>query len=67
MKVNNLVVVISEGLDSPVLQILAVLYNGFSAANQEPRLLGTVENKVRLFQVLACYSTSNTGTGSVGY
>jgi hypothetical protein len=27
-------------------QILAILYDGFKAAEQEPRLLGTVENQV---------------------
>ncbi|ESK87350.1 formate dehydrogenase, partial [Moniliophthora roreri MCA 2997] len=31
------------------MKVLAILYNGFKAAQQEPRLLGTVENK-------ACYS-----------
>ena len=28
------------------MKVLAILYNGFKAAQQEPRLLGTVENKV---------------------
>jgi formate dehydrogenase len=28
------------------MKVLAILYNGFAAAEQEPRLLGTVENKL---------------------
>jgi hypothetical protein len=28
-------------------QVLAILYDGHAAAEQEPRLLGTTENKVR--------------------
>lgn len=27
-------------------QVLAILYNGYQAAVEEPRLLGTVENQV---------------------
>lgn len=34
------------------LKIIAILYKGGDAAKQEPRLLGTVENEVRL--VLSC-------------
>ncbi|KAF5368004.1 hypothetical protein D9758_004393 [Tetrapyrgos nigripes] len=30
------------------MKVLAILYNGFKAAQQEPRLLGTVENKLGL-------------------
>lgn len=33
-------------LEHDVCQILAVLYRGGEAARQEPRLLGTIENKV---------------------
>jgi hypothetical protein len=32
-------------------QVLAILYDGFEAAEQEPRLLGTVENKVSHIRV----------------
>lgn len=31
------------------MKIIAILYKGGEAANQEPRLLGTVENEVRFF------------------
>jgi len=33
-------------LQPDVCQILAVLYRGGEAAKKEPRLLGTIENKV---------------------
>jgi hypothetical protein len=33
---------------SELHQVLAVLYQGFDAAKEEPRLLGTVENEVSL-------------------
>jgi hypothetical protein len=36
-------------------QVLAILYQGFQAAKEEPRLLGTVENEVRL---LSCSAAS---------
>ncbi|KIY70134.1 NAD-dependent formate dehydrogenase [Cylindrobasidium torrendii FP15055 ss-10] len=35
------------------MKVLAVLYNGFKAAKQEPRLLGTVENKLGLSEWLS--------------
>ncbi|THU82509.1 NAD-dependent formate dehydrogenase [Dendrothele bispora CBS 962.96] len=35
------------------MKVLAILYNGFKAAQQEPRLLGTVENKLGLDKWLA--------------
>ncbi|KAF5375752.1 hypothetical protein D9757_008993 [Collybiopsis confluens] len=41
-------------------KVLAVLYNGFKAATQEPRLLGTVENKVEI-----CLSALNDSKSSV--
>ncbi|KAA1474752.1 NAD-dependent formate dehydrogenase [Dentipellis sp. KUC8613] len=34
------------------MKVLAILYNGFEAAQQEPRLLGTVENELGLRQYL---------------
>ncbi|KAK7037686.1 formate dehydrogenase (NAD+) [Paramarasmius palmivorus] len=34
------------------MKVLAILYNGFKAAQQEPRLLGTVENKLGLAEWL---------------
>ena len=34
------------------MQILAVLYKGGEAAKQEPRLLGTVENKLGITEYL---------------
>ncbi|KAA1474266.1 hypothetical protein DENSPDRAFT_840841 [Dentipellis sp. KUC8613] len=34
------------------MKVLAVLYNGFEAAKEEPRLLGTVENELGLRQYL---------------
>ncbi|ESK83848.1 formate dehydrogenase [Moniliophthora roreri MCA 2997] len=34
------------------MKVLAILYNGFKAAQQEPRLLGTVENKLGLSEWL---------------
>lgn len=37
----------------PLHQVLAILYKGGEAAQQEPRLLGTIENQVRLSSALA--------------
>ncbi|VDC06974.1 unnamed protein product [Peniophora sp. CBMAI 1063] len=34
------------------MKVLAILYHGFEAAQQEPRLLGTVENKLGLVEYL---------------
>ncbi len=35
------------------MKVLAILYNGFKAAQQEPRLLGTVENKLGIAKWLS--------------
>ena len=34
------------------MKVLAILYHGFDAAKEEPRLLGTVENKLGLVEFL---------------
>ncbi|EEB94304.1 hypothetical protein MPER_06899 [Moniliophthora perniciosa FA553] len=34
------------------MKVLAILYDGFKAAQQEPRLLGTVENRLGLSEWL---------------
>ena len=34
------------------MKVLAILYNGYKAAEEEPRLLGTVENRLGLTEFL---------------
>ena len=39
------------------LQVLCVLYDGYKAAEEEPRLLGTTENKVCLYAYMLANSS----------
>jgi hypothetical protein len=50
-----------------VCQVLAVLYRGGEAAKEEPRLLGTIENKVHALGYSAILSDPISQLGIAGW
>jgi hypothetical protein len=54
MKVTELLISgCAESISSFFVQVLAILYDGYTAAKEEPRLLGTTENKVQSLPIPA--------------